>query len=45
VSQRMEALVSLIQPGLFVFGGIFLAYIAFSFLIPIYGSLTQIAGG
>jgi type II secretory pathway component PulF len=45
VSSKVEALMHFIQPFLLICGGLFLVTIAFAFLIPIYGSLTKIAGG
>lgn len=45
VYERIDRAVLLIQPALLAMGGIFLVIIAFAFLIPVYGSLNQIAGG
>lgn len=45
VFKRIDVLVLLIQPALLAVGGIFILIIAFAFLIPLYGSLTQFAGG
>ena len=45
VSMRLEVLAQLVQPALLAMGGLFLAVIAFAFLMPIYGGLTRIAGG
>ncbi len=45
VHDRVDQMVMLIQPALLLLGGVFLIIIAFAFLIPVYGSLTQIAGG
>ncbi len=45
VNERIDRAVLLIQPALLVMGAIFLVIIAFAFLIPVYGSLDQIAGG
>lgn len=45
ISQKSEQLIHFIQPALLIVGGLFLASIAFAFLIPIYGSLSTIAGG
>jgi type IV pilus assembly protein PilC len=45
VQSRSEQIIHLIQPLLLSFGGLFLILIAFAFLVPIYGSLSKIAGG
>jgi type IV pilus assembly protein PilC len=45
VQVKVDGMVHLIQPFLLGIGGLFLVLIAFAFLIPIYGSLTKIAGG
>ncbi len=45
VSSKVEGLIHTIQPALLVFAGLFLVTIALGFLLPIYGSLTTIAGG
>ena len=45
VAARMDGLIHCVGPLLLALGGLFLAVIAFAFLIPIYGSLTKIAGG
>ena len=45
VTMRVEGLIHFIQPMLLAFGGLFLAAIAFAFLVPVYSSLTKIAGG
>ena len=45
VSARLDVLAQLVQPVLLAIGGMFLATIAFAFLMPIYGGLTRIAGG
>jgi type IV pilus assembly protein PilC len=45
VYERIDQMVIFIQPVLLVMGGIFLIIIASAFLVPVYGSLTQIAGG
>ncbi len=42
---RLEILAQLLQPVLLAIGGMFLATIAFAFLMPIYGGLARIAGG
>ena len=45
VSARLDVLAQLVQPALLAMGGVFLATIAFAFLMPIYGGLARIAGG
>ncbi len=45
VAVQMEHCINLVQPLLLIFAGLFLAMIAFAFLIPIYSSLTSLAGG
>lgn len=45
VAARVDAFLQLVQPVLLLFGGLFLALVAFAFLVPIYGSLSRIAGG
>ena len=45
VDAKVDGLVHIIQPALLAIGGIFLVVIALAFLVPIYGSLTTIAGG
>lgn len=45
VAAKIDGLMHFIQPALLAFGGLFLVMIAFAFLVPIYGSLTKIAGG
>ena len=45
VGAKVDGLIHLIQPVLLAFGGLFLVLIAVAFLIPIYGSLSKIAGG
>ncbi len=45
VFKVIDVLVMLIQPALLAVGGILILIIAFAFLIPLYGSLTQFAGG
>ena len=45
VCARLDVLAQLVQPALLAMGGLFLATIAFAFLMPIYGGLTRVAGG
>ena len=45
VNMRVDRLLVLVQPLLLLAGGGFLAVVAFAFLVPIYGSLSKIAGG
>ena len=45
VAMNIDRWINLIQPALLTMGGVFLIFIAFAFLVPIYGSLTKIAGG
>ena len=45
VGSKVEGLIHIIQPALLALGGIFLVIIALAFLLPIYSSLTVIAGG
>ncbi len=42
---QVDGLIHVVQPVLLALGGMFLVVIAFAFLLPIYGSLTTIAGG
>lgn len=41
----IDGVVHIIQPVLLALAGLFLVVIAFAFLVPIYGSLSKIAGG
>ncbi|MBI3601270.1 MAG: type II secretion system F family protein [Candidatus Omnitrophica bacterium] len=45
VASKVDGLIHIIQPTLLALGGVFLVTIALAFLLPIYGSLTTIAGG
>ncbi len=45
VNEQIDRAVILLQPALLIIGAVFLVTIAFAFLIPVYGSLNQIAGG
>jgi type II secretory pathway component PulF len=45
VAIKVDRSIQLIQPLFLVLGGLFLVMIASAFLVPIYGSLTKIAGG
>jgi type IV pilus assembly protein PilC len=45
VQDSIERILNLIQPLFLIVGGLFLMVLALAFLIPIYGSLSKIAGG
>jgi type IV pilus assembly protein PilC len=45
LNNRIDRLIQMIQPLLLGIGGMFLVVIAIAFLFPIYGNLTNIAGG
>ena len=45
INSKMDTVVDFIQPTMLAIGGAFLVVIAIGFLMPIYGSLTTVAGG
>ncbi len=45
INAKIDALMDIIQPILLIVGGLFLVLIAVGFLLPIYGSLSAVAGG
>ena len=44
-NSKVDGLIHTLQPVLLALGGVFLVVVALAFLLPIYGSLTAIAGG